>query len=100
MWNVDVMYNPISKKNIRYFFVPGETRQKNKIIKIKTLHSLLRTKSPLLSSQIMFVDLIYQCQFGDCYFFLKKFDGHMSISGAIDTPVSDFWWRLLCGVQS
>ena len=30
------------------------------------------------------------------YFFLKKiFVGHMSICGATDTPVLDFWWHLL-----
>ena len=33
---------------------------------------------------------------GPFYFFLKKFFvGHMSICGATDTPVLDFWWRLL-----
>ena len=28
-------------------------------------------------------------------FFFLNFVGHMSIFGATDTPVSDFWWRLL-----
>ena len=27
------------------------------------------------------------------FLFFKIFVGHMSIFGATDTPVSDFWWR-------
>ena len=29
------------------------------------------------------------------FFFFNFFVGHMSICGATDTPVLDFWWRLL-----
>ena len=29
------------------------------------------------------------------FFFFKIFVGHMPICGATDTPVLDFWWRLL-----
>ena len=39
--------------------------------------------------------LTFWVEIMDDDFFLKNFVGHMSIFGATDTPVSDFWWCLL-----